>query len=81
MRLIKLQFQSRLRVRTTFGRKSQRYFMYTEQTSPSSVINLSKTYGKITRPLDAGASNIYALLQVVERLEKYPDRRLRFPRA
>lgn len=47
----------------------------------SSVINLSKTYGKITRPPDTGASNIHALLQVVERLEKYPDRRLRFLRA
>jgi len=52
--------------------------MYTEQTSPSSVINLSKTYGKITRHRMQGRAISTALLQVVERLEKYPDRRLRF---
>lgn len=56
--------------------------MYAEQTSPSSVINLSKTYGKITRGRrgSRAARNIYVLARtrvgVVERLEKYPDCRL-----
>lgn len=49
-------------VRTTFGKKKPAWcLVYAGQTSLSSVINLSKTYGKITRPPDTGAGNICVL--------------------